>query len=49
MTVKALNGIQWEVAPPLTLNYGTPITSMDAAICVSGESCIPSPRSNRGS
>ncbi len=26
----ALNGIHWEVAHPLTLNYGTPIASMDA-------------------
>ncbi len=33
---KALNGIQWEVAHPLSLNYGVPIASMDAAICVSG-------------
>ncbi len=33
---KALNGIQWEVAHPLSLNYGAPIASMDAAICVSG-------------
>ena len=29
---RALNGIQWEVARPLTLNYGTPITSMDATM-----------------
>ncbi len=34
---KALNGIQWEVAHPLTLNYGAPIASMDATICVSVE------------
>ncbi len=33
---KALNGIQWEVAHPLTLNYGVPITSTDETICVSG-------------
>ncbi len=29
---KALNGIQWEVAHPLTLNYGASITSKDATI-----------------
>ncbi len=34
---KALNGIQWEVAHPLMLNYGAPIASMDAIMCVSGE------------
>ena len=34
---KALNGIQWEVAHPLTLNYGAPIASMDVTICVSSE------------
>ncbi len=34
---KALNGIQWEVAHPLTLNYGAPIASMDATMCVSNE------------
>ena len=33
---KALNGIQWEVAHPLSLNYGAPIAYMDATICVSG-------------
>ncbi len=32
---KALNGIQWEVAHPLSLNDGAPIASMDATICVS--------------
>ncbi len=35
--IKALNGIQWEVAYPLTLNYGAPIASRDASICVSSE------------
>ena len=34
---KALNGIQWEVAHPLTLNYKAPIPSRDATICVSSE------------
>ena len=34
---KALNGSQWEVAHPLTLNYGAPIASMDATMCVSNE------------
>ncbi len=34
---KALNGIQWEVAHPLTLNYEAPIASKDATICVSSE------------
>ncbi len=36
-SLKALNGIQWEVAHPLTLNYGAPIPSMDATMCVSNE------------
>ncbi len=35
-SIKALNGIQCEVAHPLSLNYGAPIASMDATICVSG-------------
>ncbi len=30
---KALNGIQWEVAHPLTLNYGATIASRDATMC----------------
>ena len=58
LTEKALNGIQWEVAQPLTLNYWAPIASMDATMCVSNtyvwsvfntdtHSCIH--RSNRGS
>ena len=34
--LKALNGIQWEVAHPLPLNYGALIASMDATICVIG-------------
>ncbi len=34
--LKGLNGIQWEVAYLLTLNYRAPTTSMDATICVSG-------------
>ena len=34
---KALNGIQWKVAHQLMFNYGDPIASMDATICVSGE------------
>ena len=34
---KALNGIHWEVAHPLTLNDGAPIASMDATMCFSGE------------
>ncbi len=33
---KALNGIQWKVAHPLPLNYGAPISSRDATMCVSG-------------
>ncbi len=37
MEIKALNGIQWEVAHPLPLNYGAPVASMDATVCVSGE------------
>ena len=37
-TVKALNGIQWEVAHPLSLNFGAPITSIDATMCVRGVS-----------
>ena len=47
---KALNGSQWEVAHPLTLNYEAPISSRDATICVSSEgtySCVH--RSDRGS
>ncbi len=32
-TSKALNGIQLEVAHPLTLQYGAPISSMDGTIC----------------
>ncbi len=32
---KALNGIQWRVAHPLTLNHEVPMGSMDATICVS--------------
>ena len=43
---KALNGIQWEVDHPLTLNYKAPIASVDATMCVSSEGppygCIPS-------
>ncbi len=34
---KALNGIQWEVVYPLTLNYDAPISSRDATIYVSSE------------
>ncbi len=34
---KALNGIHWEVAHPLMLNYGAPIASTDATMCVSSE------------
>ncbi len=30
---KTLNGIQWEVAHPLSLNYRGLIASMDATIC----------------
>ncbi len=37
---KALNGIQWEVAHPLSLNYGAPVGSMDTTICV-GSAGIP--------
>ncbi len=36
-STKALNGIQWEVAHPLMLNNGAPVTSMDATMCVSNE------------
>ncbi len=35
---KALSGIQWEVAHPMALNYGAPIASMDATLCVNDES-----------
>ncbi len=31
---KALNGIQWEVAHLLPLNYAAPIAFLDATICV---------------
>ncbi len=34
---KAFYGIQMEVAHQLALNYGDPITSMDATMCVSVE------------
>ncbi len=33
LLAKALNGIQWEVAHPLSLNYGAPVGYMDATMC----------------
>ncbi len=42
VVLKALNGIQWEVAHPLPLNYGAPIASMDATMCVSSGGTPPS-------
>ena len=37
---KALNGIQWEVAHPLTLNNGAPIASRNATTCVGSEGTL---------
>ncbi len=42
---KALNGIQWEVADPLTLNNGAPIISVNATMCVSTECTYEVPSS----
>ncbi len=36
-STKALNGIHWKVAHPLMFNYGAPIASMNATMCVRGE------------